>query len=190
MLPFRTRPGTQTLAVALVSLFLSVGCLPPDRTVQGETTPPRLEGERLAGATRQEGVTGKDPAGETLAATMPERDVRGEPIPWLPRPPDSVRVGYSEKQAGGMVEVRASYLTTQKADAVLGFYRGVFAAEGWQVANVEYAGGGWHLLVLRDELEAEVKVLSREGGSEAGVELSGPTGVAQGTWASTGGSKR
>ena len=37
---------------------------------------------------------------------------------------------------------------------------------------------------------AEVKVLTREGGSEAEIELSGPAGGAQGTWASAGGSKR
>ena len=188
MRTFRTSPGTQTLAVALASLFLSTGCLPLDRTVQGGPPSPVLEGERLMGAAPQDGPASTGVG--TSAATIPEKDVRGEPVPWLPRPPGSVRVGYSEKESGGLMLLRASYLTTEKADAVLGFYRGVFAAEGWQVANVEYAGGGWHFLVLRGDLEAEVKVLARDGGSEAGIELSGPGGGGQGAWASAGGSKR
>jgi hypothetical protein len=188
--PFRASPGTRAVAVVLVSLLLSVGCLPQDRAVWVGMAPPRLDGERLAGASPREAKAGDNPAGETRAADIPEEDVRGEPVPWLPRPPGSVRVGYSEKEADGLTLVRASYLTTEKADAVLGFYRGLFAAEGWQVANVEYAGGGWHFLVLRGDLEAKVKVRERDGGSEAGIELSGPAGGGQGAWASAGGSKR
>lgn len=101
-----------------------------------------------------------------------------------------MRAGYTEKEAGGLVLVRASYLTVEKADAVLGFYRSVFEAEEWQVANVEYSGAGWHLLVLRGDLEAGVRILPRHGGSEAEIELSGPAGGAQASGASTGGSKR
>lgn len=177
------------LAVVLVSLSLSFGCLPQDPSAQEDSTP-RLEGKQLAGAAPHKEPAGEDPGGKTFAASIPAEDARGEPVPWLPRPPGSVRAGYSEKESDGLVLVRASYLTTEKADSVLGFYRGVFAAEGWEVANVEYAGGGWHFLVLRGDLEAEVKILARDGGAEAGIELSGPSDGAQESWTSAGGSKR
>lgn len=189
MRPSRTKSGIPALAVVLASLSLSFGCLPPGQAAQGGSTP-GLEGRQLAGASPQEGPSGEDPEGGTVAASVPAEDARGEPVPRLPRPPGSVRVGYSEKESDGLALVRASYLTSEKTDAVQGFYRGVFAAEEWKVANVEYAGGGWHYLVLRGDLEAEVKVLTRDGGSEAEIELSGPAGGAQESWASAGGSKR
>jgi hypothetical protein len=187
--PFRTKPGIPALVVVLAFLSLSFGCVSAGPSAQ-DGTPPRLEGKQLSGASPQKERAGKDPGGGTVAASIPAEDARGEPVPWLPRPPGSVRLGYSEKESDGLVLVRASYLTTEKTNAVLGFYRGVFAAERWEVANVEYADGGWHFLVLRGDLEAEVKVLTREGGSEAEIELSGPAGGAQESWASAGGSKR
>ena len=74
-----------------------------------------------------------------------------------------MRTGYSEREAGGLALVSAAYLTGERPDAVRRFYRGVFGAEGWQVANVEYPGDGWHFLVLRGYMEAKVKVLPRDG---------------------------
>ena len=189
MRPFRARPGVPALVFVLASLSLSLGCVPPDPSTQDET-PPGLEGQRLAGTVPKEEATGEGSGGKTLSASIPARDARGEPVPGLPRPPGSVRAGYSEREANGLVLVRTSYLTTEGADAVREFYRGVFGAEGWQVANVEYSGDGWHYLILRGDLEAEVDVLSRDGGSEAKVELSGPAGRPQESWASAGGSKR
>lgn len=189
MRPFRTRPGVPALAVFFASFSLLLGCAPPGPSAQGETTP-RLEGQRLARATPQEETTEGASEGKTLSASIPAEDARGEPVPGLPRPPGSVRVGYSEREADGLVLVRTEYLTTERAEAVRGFYRGVFGAEGWQVANVEYSGDGWHFLVLRGDLEAEVEVLPRDGGSEATIGLSGPAGGAQESGASAGGSKR
>ncbi len=190
MRPFRARPVVPALAVVLASTFLS-GCISAGQATQ-DASPPRLEGQRLAGTTPEGEATREGSEGKILSASIPARDARGEPVPGLPRPPGSVRAGYSEGEADGLVLVRASYLTRERADAVRGFYRGVFGAEGWQVANVEYAGDGWHFLVLRGELEAQVKVLPRDGGSEVEVELSGPGGGpgAQDPSASAGGSKR
>ena len=185
MRPFRARPAVPALAAVLVSLLLS-GCLPPGQAAP-DAPAPRLEGQRLSG-TAPEGGTGA--RGETLSASIPARDARGEPVPGLPRPPGSVRTGYSEREAGGLVLVSAAYLTGERPDAVRGFYRGVFGAEGWQVANVEYPGDGWHFLVLRGDMEAKVKVLPRDGGSEVEVDLSGAGSGAQDSPASAGGSKR
>ena len=186
MRPFRARPTVPALVLVLASLLFS-GCLPPGQEAPDAPTP-RLEGRQLSGTTPQ-GGTG--PEGETLSVSIPARDVRGEPVPGLPRLPGSVRTGYSERETEGLVVVRAAYLTTERPDAVRGFYRGVFGAEGWQVANVEYPGNGWHFLVLRGDLEAKVKVLPRDGGSEVQIDLSGYRGVgAQESPASAGGSKR
>ena len=185
MRPFRARPAVPALAAVLASLLLS-GCLPPGQAAP-DAPAPRLEGQRLSG-TAPEG--GTDARGETLSASIPARDARGEPVPGLPRPPGSVRTGYSEREAGGLVLVSAAYLTGERPDAVRGFYRGVFGAEGWQVANVEYSGDGWHFLVLRGDMEAKVKVLPRDGGVEVEIGLSGAGSGAQDSPASAGGSKR
>jgi hypothetical protein len=188
--PFRTRPAVRALVVVLASLLLS-GCIPPGQAAEDAPTP-RLEGRQLSGTAPQGGTGAEGPEGGTLSASIPARDARGEPVPGLPRPPGSVRTGYSERETEGLVLVRAAYLTRARPAAVRGFYRGVFGAEGWQVANVEYSGDGWHFLVLRGDQEAQVKVLPREGGSsEVELDLSGAgSGGAQNSPASAGGSKR
>ena len=182
MRPFRARPAVPALVAVLASLLLSA-CVPPHQAAP-DAPAPRLEGRQLSGTAPQAGTAEEGPGGETLSASIPARDARGEAVPGLPRPPGSVRTGYSEGETEGLV--RAAYLTTERPDAVLGFYRGVFGANGWQVANVEYSGAGWHFLVLRGDLEAKVKVVPRDGGSEVEVELSGPGGQAS----PAGGSKR
>lgn len=198
MRPFRTRPIVPALAAVLVSLSLSFGCSPPGPAAQDASTP-RLEGQRLSGTPPEGEAERGGSEGKILSASIPARDVRGEAVPGLPRPPGSVRADYSEREADGLALVRTSYLTRERANAVLGFYRGVFSAKGWQVANVEYSGDGWRFLVLRGDLEAQVKVSPRDGGSEVGIELSGPgvesasgagSGGPQDSSASTGGSKR
>jgi hypothetical protein len=187
--PLRPRPVIPALAAVLASFSLSFGCAPPDPSAQDPSTP-RLEGQRLAGAIPQKGDSGEAPEGETLSASIPAEDARGEALPGLPRPPGSVRTGYSTEEADGLALVRAAYLAMEGPDAVRGFYRGVFREEGWQVANVEYSGDVWYFLVLRGGLEAGVEVAPRDGGSEVEIELSAPAGGAQEPSASAGGSKR
>lgn len=185
MRPPRPTVGVPATALLLVSFFLSSGCVLPGQTAHDET-PPRTEGQRLAGTTSQGKTTGESSGGKSLSASIPARDAPGKPVPGLPRHPGSVRVAYSEKREDGLTLVRASYLTRERPDAVRGFYRGVFRKEAWQVANVDYSGDGWHFLVVRGDREAWVEVLPRDGGSGVKVELSGP---AQGSGAA-GGSKR
>jgi hypothetical protein len=188
--PFRSRPVIPALAVFLASFSLSFGCAAPDGPEQAEATP-RLEDQRLSGAAIPQGENaGEAPKGETLSASIPAEDARGEALPGLPRPPGSVRTGYSREKANGLALVRAAYLAKEGPDAVRGFYRGVFREGGWQMANVEYAGDVWHFLVLRGDLEAGVEVAPRDGGSKVEIELSGPAGGAQELWVSAGGSKR
>ena len=184
MRPFRPMAGVSTTALVFLALFLAAGCAAPTRAAHDG--PASGDGRSVGTSSRME-RTGAKPEGETLSASIPAEDARGEPVPGLPRQPGSVRVGYSEREAGGLILVRAAYLTREGPDAVRRFYRGVFREEEWQVANVEYSDDGWHFLVLRGVREAGVEVLPRGGGSEVKVELSGP---AQGFGASAGGSKR
>jgi hypothetical protein len=182
------------LAVVLASFSLSFGCAPPDGSEQAEATP-RVEGQRLSGAiphgiTPQEENAGEALEGETLSASIPAEDARGEALLGLPRPPGTVRTGYSREEADGLALVHVAYLTRKGPDALRGFYRGVFREGGWQVANVEYSGDVWHLLVLRGDLEAGVEVAPRDRGSKVEIELSGIAGGAQELSASAGGSKR
>ena len=51
-------------------------------------------------------------------------------------------IEYERAQQEDLKLVRVKYLTRDGLDAVRGFYRGVFRAEGWKVANVESAGRG------------------------------------------------
>lgn len=189
MRPSRPTVGVPATALLLVSLFLSSGCVPPGQTAHEETTP-RMEGQRLAETTSREETTGESSRGRILSASIPARDVSGEPVPGLPRHPGSVRVAYSEKEVDSLVLVRASYLTRERPDSVRGFYRGVFREWEWQVEDVDYSGDGWHFLVVRGDREAGVEVLARDGGSEVKIELSGPAGDTQESGASAGGSKR
>lgn len=171
MRPFRPTVGVLAVCFWTLSFF---GCVPSDRTADGGPGPQR-----------------GDAQGETLSASIPARDARGEPIPSLPRYPGSVRTAYSEDEADGLALVRAEYLTGEKPGAVNGFWRDAFRSGSWQVANVEYSDGAWDFVVLRGEREAEVGVLPRDGGSEVRVEVSVPAGgVAQEGRPSAGGSKR
>lgn len=188
MRPFFTTAGGAT-ALVLASLLLFSGCAPPALTMR-DGPASGMEDRRLVGARSQTEVETGKPEGRTLSASLPERDARGEPVPDLPRHPGSVRVGYSEKESDGLRLIRTTYLTGEGPDEVRGFYRGVFRSGGWQVANVEYSGNGWHFLVLRGGREAGVGVLPRGGGSRVEIEFSGPVGGAQESGLSAGGSKR
>lgn len=178
MRPFRTTASVSATALILVSCSLFAGCIQSGQAARDETTP-RMGGQQLAGAPAQEETTDGRPEGKALSSSIPAQDARGEPVPGLPRHPGSVRVGYSEKETDGLMLVRAAYLTRERPDVVRGYYRSVFRAGEWQVANVEYRGKVWHSLVLRGDREAGVEVLPRDGGSEVKIELTGPAGRAQ-----------
>jgi hypothetical protein len=136
------------LALMLVVAVVSVGWLlmrqqsedatagrPDHKTMLSErTTPPNTE----------------------PAASLPAEDVPGKSIPDLPRYPGSVRVEYERKEQDLLVFTRVRYLSNAKLDVIRGFYRGVFRAEKWQVANVEFSEGEWTFLVVDGEREANV----------------------------------
>ena len=89
-------------------------------------------------------------------ARIPVEDVPGREISGLPRYPGSVRVEYERGERDGLKVVRARYLTRDELDAARGFYRGVFRAHEWQVANVEFSEDRWTFLVVEGRREANV----------------------------------
>jgi hypothetical protein len=91
-------------------------------------------------------------------ARIPSEDVPGREISGLPRYPGSVRVEYERGEREGLKVVRTRYLTRDGLDAVRGFYRGVFRAEQWKVANVEFSEDRWTFLVVHGEGEANVRI--------------------------------
>ncbi len=90
------------------------------------------------------------------AVRIPSVDVPGREISGLPRYPGSVRVEYERGERAGLKVVRTRYLTRDGLDAVRGFYRGVFRAEEWKVANVEYSEDRWTFLIVRGEGESNI----------------------------------
>jgi hypothetical protein len=92
------------------------------------------------------------------APSLPAEDVPGKDIPDLPRYPGSVRVEYERKEQDLLIFTRVRYLSHARVDVIRGFYRGVFRAEGWKVANVEFSEGEWTFLVVHGGREANVKI--------------------------------
>ena len=92
------------------------------------------------------------------APSLPAKDVPGKDMPDLPRYPGSVRVEYERKEQDLLVFTRVRYLSHARLDVIRGFYRGVFRAEGWNVANVEFSEGEWTFLVVHGEREANIKI--------------------------------
>lgn len=90
-------------------------------------------------------------------------DAPGSDLSGLPRYPGSARVDYSRGQREGLETFRARYLTRDGLDAVRGYYRGVFRAEGWEVANAEFYDDEWTFLVLHGDREAEIEIEAHEG---------------------------
>jgi hypothetical protein len=95
--------------------------------------------------------------------SIPSDDAPGRDLSGLPRYPGSVRVEYERGQRGGLEMVRARYLTRDGLDAVRGYYRGVFRAEEWEVANAEFYEDEWTFLVLHGDREADVEIETHEG---------------------------
>jgi hypothetical protein len=91
------------------------------------------------------------------APPLPAEDVPGKDMPDLPRYPGSVRVEYELTEQDSLVFTRVRYLSHANLDVIRGFYRGVFRAQGWKVANMEFSEGEWTFLVVHGEREANIR---------------------------------
>jgi hypothetical protein len=92
------------------------------------------------------------------AMSLPAEDVPGKDVPDLPRYPRSVRVEYERKGQDRLVFTTVRYLSRAKLDTIRGFYRGVFRAKNWTVANAEFSEGEWTFLVVHGHREAQVRI--------------------------------
>lgn len=92
------------------------------------------------------------------APSLPAEDVWGKDMPDLPRYPGSVRVEYEREEQDRLVFTRVRYLSHARLDVIRGYYRGVFRAQRWEVANVEFSEGEWTFLVIHGEREANIKI--------------------------------
>jgi hypothetical protein len=162
---WRVRVGVFALALGLVVICASwvlsrqqsesVTVAPPEdkTTISERTTPPNTK----------------------PAASLPAEDVPGRDVPGLPRYPGSVRVEYERKEQDLLVFTRVRYLSRARVEVIRSFYRGVFRAEGWKVANVEFSEGEWTFLVVDGEQEAEVRIEPHSPGvSRVVIESSEP----------------
>ena len=100
------------------------------------------------------------PRASEPVARIPSEDVPGSESSWLPRYPGSVRVEYERGQEAGLKVLRARYLTRDGSDAVRGYYRGVFRANGWKEASVEFSEDRWTFLVVHGDREANLGIES------------------------------
>lgn len=100
----------------------------------------------------------RDTPPDTTAASLPAEDVPGKDIPDLPRYPGSVRVEYEHEDQEVLRFTRVRYLSQARVDVIRGFYRGVFRAEGWNVANVEFSEEEWTFLAIQGEKEGEIGI--------------------------------
>jgi hypothetical protein len=108
-------------------------------------------------------------------ARIPPEDVPGGDISGLPRYPGSVRVEYERGQRDDLKVVRVTYLTRDGLDAIRDFYRGIFRAEKWKMANVEFSEDRWTFLVVHGEREAHVRIEPHNRDvTKAGIELTEP----------------
>ena len=98
------------------------------------------------------------PSNTKPKTSLPAEDVPGRDVPELPRYPNSVRVEYERKEQDLLVFTRVRYLSHARVDVIRGYYRGVFRAEGWKVANVEFSEGEWNFLVVHGEREATIEI--------------------------------
>jgi hypothetical protein len=115
------------------------------------------------------------PRPQEPAVRIPSEDVPGNEISYLPRYPGSVRVEYERAKREGLKIIRVEYLTRDELDAVRTFYRGVFRAREWQVANVEFSDNRWTFLVVHDLREANVVIETHDrDATRVDIEFSEP----------------
>ncbi len=134
--------------MALLLVAIAAGWVLTRQHSEGISVAPRDEKTVIAEPTTR--------ADTRPAPSLPTEDVPGKDVPDLPRYPGSVRVEYERKEQDRLVFTRLRHLSHARLDVIRGFYRGVFRAEGWKVANVEFSEDRWTFLVVHGEREANI----------------------------------
>lgn len=110
----------------------------------------------------------------TADAEVPPFDVPGEDIPGLPPFPGATRVEYRQVVLGDLLETEAEYVMTGDIEPVHDFYRDVFDAEGWTVADLGIYQGEWTFFLINGAREALVELEARGSLIEVEIEYTEP----------------
>lgn len=116
-----------------------------------------------------------NPAGTvTPTSASPGSDVQGVDLVDLPRFPGSVRVEYRRVLDDRLLITEAEYVVSTQLSAVHDFYRGVFSARGWLVADLDFFQGERTFFLISGDTEAVVEIEARGPLVEIELELSEP----------------
>jgi hypothetical protein len=108
-------------------------------------------------------------------AELPGDDVLGEDLDGLPRYPHSVRVFFDRTEGEQATVISAEYLARASRDRVRAFYRAVFTAHSWTVADMSFAYDQWRFIVVREDgSEASLELGQRAGLVEIDLQLTRP----------------
>jgi hypothetical protein len=110
----------------------------------------------------------------TQSWPMPASDVPGTDIKSLPRYANSTRVEYRHVVEGKFIITEVEYVTSDGLETVHGFYRDVFRAKHWSVADLGFSQGEWTFFLISGAREAVVEIESRGPMVEVEIELSEP----------------
>jgi hypothetical protein len=105
---------------------------------------------------------------------LPAIDAPGADIEGLPRYPGSRRVEYRQSIEEGLLVAEVEYVAAADLETVHDFYREVFYADHWIVADLGFYQGEWTFFVLNGDREALVEVEARGPLVEIEIELSEP----------------
>jgi hypothetical protein len=113
------------------------------------------------------------------AYTPPQDDVPGVDIAELPRYPGAIRVEYRQVVEEDLLVTEVEYVVADRLEAVHDFYRDVFPAWEWFVADFGVYQGEWTFFLLSGAREAFVEIEARGELVEVEIELSEPAAGSQ-----------
>jgi hypothetical protein len=106
--------------------------------------------------------------------SIPESDIPGAEISSLPRYANSTRMEYRRVVEDEFIVTEVEYVTSDRLEAVHDFYRDVFQAKHWSVADLGFSQGEWTFFLISGRREAVVEIESRGPVVEIEIELSEP----------------
>lgn len=110
----------------------------------------------------------------TADLRMPALDVPGDDIPGLPPFPGMRRVEYRQVIIGDLLETEVEYVMEGSLEPIHDYFRQLFDAEGWNVADLHIFQGEWTFFIIQGEREALVELESRGPLVEVEIELKEP----------------
>ena len=155
--------GRTIVALMVVGLLLAVGFVAGKAWTESRMS----EGQPEAGLVLT-------PATALAAEASPTTDVPGADVPGLPRFPGANRVEYRQVLDGDFRETEVEYVGGGDLTVVHDYYRDVFDAEGWKVADLGVYQGEWTFFVIKDGREALVEIESRGELIEIEIEIDEP----------------